>query len=83
MKIARMNPLKNNSRVAAFFDLETEEKLIIKGFRLIKGSNGLFVSSPDEKGKDGKFYERVFVPKELKESLDKMAFEEYDKVKEQ
>ncbi len=83
MKIARMNPLKNNSRVAAFFDVETEEKLIIKGFRLIKGSNGLFVSSPDEKGKDGKFYERVFVPKELKESLDKMAFEEYDKVKEQ
>ncbi|HSL90814.1 MAG TPA: septation protein SpoVG family protein [Ignavibacteriaceae bacterium] len=80
MKIYRMNKLDNSSsKTAAFFDIETSEGIIIKGFKLINGSNGLFVSSPDEKGKDGKFYDRVILTKEMKESLEKMAVEEYNK----
>jgi stage V sporulation protein G len=80
MKIYRMNKLdKSSSKTAAFFDVETSEGIIIKGFKLINGSNGLFVSSPDEKGKDGKFYDRVILTKEMKESLEKMAVEEYNK----
>lgn len=81
MKIVRVNPLKNNSKTVAFFDIQTEEGIIIKGFRLVNGSNGLFAASPDEKGKDGKYYETVIVPKDLKESIQAMAIEEYNKVK--
>lgn len=81
MKISRMNPLKGESKTAAFFDIQTEEEIIIKGFRLVSGTNGLFLSVPDEKGKDGKFYDKVIVPKELREKLEKMAIEEYDKLK--
>ena len=76
-----MNPLKGESKTAAFFDIETEEEIIIKGFRIVNGANGLFVSFPDEKGKDGKFYDKVIVPKELKEKLEKMALEEYNRIK--
>lgn len=80
MKIVRMNKLNNSSgKTVAFFDIETPDGIIIKGFRLIKGSNGLFIASPDEKGKDGKFYERVTLPKEMKESLEKIAIEEFNK----
>ncbi|MFH1194726.1 MAG: septation protein SpoVG family protein [bacterium] len=83
MKIARMNPLKNSStKTAAFFDIQTEEEILIKGFKLVNGTNGLFVSSPDEKRKDGKYYETVTLPKELKDKLQKTAIEEYNKVKE-
>ena len=82
MKISRMNPLKGESKTAAFFDIQTEEEIIIKGFRLVSGANGLFLSVPDEKGKDGKFYDKVIVPKELKEKLEKMAIEEYTRLKE-
>jgi stage V sporulation protein G len=39
------------------------------------------MSVPDEKGKDGKFYDKVIVPKELKEKLEKMALEEYNRIK--
>jgi DNA-binding cell septation regulator SpoVG len=80
MKIIRMNPLKNdsNSKTAAFFDVQTGDGITIKGFRLVNGSNGLFLSSPDQKGKDGKYYETVILPKELKSELEKMAIGEFN-----
>ena len=81
MKISRMNPLKGESKTAAFFDIQTEEEIIIKGFRIVNGANGLFVSVPDEKGKDGNFHDKVIVPKELKEKLEKMALDEYARLK--
>jgi stage V sporulation protein G len=83
MKIVRMNHLKSNSggKTAAFFDIQTGEGITIKGFKVVNGSNGLFVSSPDEKGKDGKFYETVILPKEMKDNLQKIALDEYDKTK--
>lgn len=83
MKIVRMNHLQNNSggRTAAFFDIQTGDGITIKGFKVVSGSNGLFVSSPSEKGKDGNYYESVILPKEMKDNLQKLALEEYDKTK--
>ena len=81
MKISRMNPInRNDSKTAAFFDIQTDEEIIIKGFRLVNGSSGMFISAPDEKGKDGKYYDKVIVPKELKEKLEKMALQEYSRL---
>lgn len=76
-----MNKLDQSGggKLAAFFDIETNDEIIIKGFRLVQGSNGLFVSSPDEKGKDGKYYDTVILPKEMKQQLENMAIEEYNK----
>ena len=81
MKIVRMNLIKNNTggKTAAFFDIQTEDGIIIKGFRIVNGSNGLFISSPDEKGKDGKYYESVILPKEMKNKLQEIALQEYGK----
>jgi stage V sporulation protein G len=78
-----MNHLNSNSggKTAAFFDIQTDDGITIKGFKVVNGSNGLFVSSPSEKGKDGKYYETVILPKEMKDSLEKLALEEYDKTK--
>ena len=81
MKIVRMNKLDENAggKTNAFFDIQTDDGIVIKGFRIVNGSNGLFISSPDEKGKDGKYYERVTLPKEMKSNLEKMAVEEFNK----
>lgn len=79
-----MNPLKRSeSKTAAFFDVQTEEGIIIKGFRLVNGTNGLFLAAPDEKGKDGKFYDTVIIPKEMKSELEKAAIEQYNREKSQ
>lgn len=81
MKIAKINPVRGESKTVAFLDVLTEEGIIVKGFRLVNGANGLFLSVPDEKGRDGKFYDKVIVPKEIKNELEKMALEEYSKLK--
>ena len=80
MKIVRMNKLDENAggKTSAFFDIQTNDGIVIKGFKLVNGSNGLFMSSPNEKGKDGK-YERVTLPSEMKSDLEKMAIEEFQK----
>jgi stage V sporulation protein G len=76
-----MNKLdsKTAGKVAAFLDLQTNDGIILKGFRLVDGSNGLFLSAPDQKGKDGKYYENVILPKELKEEAEQLAISEYNK----
>ena len=83
MKISRMNPFNGTGKTVAFFDLETEEGMNIKGFTLVEGSNGLFVGVPSEKGKDDKYYDRVFIPKELKEQLAEMAITMYNESKDE
>jgi len=83
VKIVRINPIKSEGggKTAAFLDVQTEDGITLKGFRLVNGSNGLFLSSPDQKGKDGKYYETVILPKEMKGELEKMAIDEYNKSK--
>ena len=83
MKISRMNPFSGSSKTVAFFDVETEEGINIKGFTLVEGSNGLFVGVPSEKGKDDKYYDRVYIPKELKEQLTEMAISMYNEMKDE
>jgi len=82
MKISRMNPFEGSGKTVAFFDVETEEGINIKGFTLVEGSNGLFVGVPRDKGKDDKYYDRVYVPKELKDQLTEMAIAKYNEVSE-
>ncbi|MDH7604547.1 MAG: septation protein SpoVG family protein [Melioribacter sp.] len=79
MKIIRMNKISNsNSKTLAYFDIETDDGILIKGFRVVNGNNGLFIASPDEKGKDGKYYETVTLPREMKKKLEMMAIDEYN-----
>ncbi|AFH49310.1 Hypothetical protein IALB_1602 [Ignavibacterium album JCM 16511] len=78
MKIIRMNKV-SGGKTLAFFDMETDDGIIIKGFRIVDGNKGKFIASPDEKGKDGKYYETVILPKEMKGKLEKLAIAEYEK----
>lgn len=81
MKIARMNSYDGNSKTQAFFDVETEEGITIKGFTLVEGPKGLFVSVPSEKGKDDKYYDKIVIPQGLKNKLNDLAVEKYNEVK--
>lgn len=49
-----------NSKTKAFVDLTLDDTLIIKGLTLVEGKNGLFLSFPSTKGKDGKYYDSVY-----------------------
>lgn len=77
MKITRMN-LWEGGNTKGFFDIETEDGIGIKGFKIVEGQNGLFVSLPSSKGKDGKWYDNVFMSKEMRDKLNEMALNEYN-----
>ena len=76
MKIERMNK-GSWGKVRAFFDLTTSEGFVIKGFKIIEGINGLFVSMPSQKSNDGEYYDSVFATKELRDELNQIGLDNY------
>ena len=61
----RIYPLDSKSKIKAFIDILVADTFIIKGFRVVEGKNGLFVSAPQTKGKDDKWYADVRCTSEL------------------
>lgn len=68
-----------NSKTKAFIDLELDGTLVIKGLTLVKGEDGLFLSFPSTKGKDGKYYNSVYsLDKEWKKLLQDACVKKYN-----
>ena len=80
MKIERMNK-GSWGKVRAFFDIRTQEGLVVKGFKIMEGINGLFVSMPSQKGKnqqgEDEWFDTVWVEKELRDQLNQLALDAY------
>lgn len=53
-------PYNGSSKTKAFVDLTLDDTLVIKGLTLVEGKDGLFLSFPSTKGKDGKYYNSVY-----------------------
>ena len=77
MKIERMNK-GSWGKIKAFFDLQTEDGFTIKGFKLVEGTNGLFVGFPSQKGSDEEYHDTVWVEKEVREQVIELAKREYE-----
>ena len=81
MKVTNLRKYDGDSKLRAFFDVETEEGMVVKGFKMVEGINGLFVGNPSEYSeKDDKYYDRVFIPKELKDELEQEAIKKYNQI---
>ena len=70
-------------KVKAFFDVSTKEGIVIKGFRLVEGINGLFASMPSRKGSDeqgnDKWFDTVWIEsRALRDTLSQEAINEYN-----
>ena len=66
-------------KVRAFFDLTTQEGFTIKGFKLIEGINGIFVSMPSQKGNDGEYRDTIWLDsKSLREEVTNLAMDYYN-----
>jgi stage V sporulation protein G len=58
-RVKRLHKMESGGSVKAFVDIAINESFLLKGIRIVKGKNGLFVSMPREKGRDGRWYETV------------------------
>ena len=61
IKVDRVYKTPNGSAGAtkAYVDVNVNDVLVVKGFRVVDGKNGLFVSLPQEQGKDKRWYETI------------------------
>jgi len=77
MKISRINKY-NSGKLRAFVDMDFDG-LIVKGFKLMESINGLFVSMPSQKKRDGEGYENTcyMSDREQKDELDRMVIAQY------
>ena len=75
--VSRIYKLDTDSKLKAFADV-TFSGIVIKGFSVVDGQKGLFVSMPRHQGKDGKWYDTVTTStKELKQQLAEVVLEAY------
>lgn len=59
VEVERVHQLEGSKGLRAFVDIKVNDSIVIKGFRVMTGRNGIFVSPPVEKAKDNKWYEKV------------------------
>ena len=72
-------PYNGNSKTKAFIDLELDKTLVIKGLTLVEGNDGLFLSFPSKKGKDGNYYNSVYsLDKEWSKLLQDACVKKYN-----
>ena len=71
-------------KLKAFFDLRTEEGIVIKGFKVVEGVNGLFVGLPSQKDKENDengqpvYRDTVFMERITRDKLNDLAMDEYN-----
>ena len=59
IKVQRIQRMENGNGLKAFADIAVNDSLLIKGLRVIEGKNGLFISLPQQQGRDNKWYDSV------------------------
>ena len=61
LKVVRLHRMDGDSKLKAYADVSIGD-FIVKGMKVVQGQKGLFLSMPQEKGKDGKeVFEAVMV----------------------
>jgi stage V sporulation protein G len=79
--VEKMFCLPDAGKLKAFADIGINEELIIKGVRLLEGKKGLFVSMPQEQGKDSKWYNQVVCKSDsLYEKLSETVIDHYKNI---
>ena len=77
VKVVRLHRFESDSKTKAFADIAIGD-FIVKGLRVVEGKKGLFLSMPQEKAKDGKFYNSFYaVTEEARQGLAEVVLAAY------
>jgi stage V sporulation protein G len=69
--VERMFKFPEGGALKAFADVSINERLVVRGVRIVEGKKGLFVTMPQEQGKNNKWYDQVML--KSAEDHDEMA----------
>lgn len=78
LRVVRLHRLDSESKTKAFVDVSVGD-FIVKGLRILQGKKGLFLGMPQEKAKDGNWYNAFYpVTKEARQSLTEVVLAAYE-----
>lgn len=76
--VKRVSRFSGEGTLRAFCDVEVAGSFVITGFRIVEGKNGLFVSMPQQMGKDGNWYDTVVpLTKEARQMVSELVLSAY------
>jgi len=71
--------LRNEEKLKAFVNVTFDDQFVVRGMKVIKGSNGFFISMPSRKMPDGTFRDIAHpITKEFREFIEKVILEKYN-----
>ncbi len=77
IQVSRIYKIDGDSKLKAFVDVAIGD-FVVKGLRILQGQKGLFLAMPQEKAKDGKWYNAFYpVTKEARQSLVEVVLAAY------
>ena len=78
VEVADIRKITGDGSLKAFADVKIGGKLVIKGFSVMQGKRGVFVSMPRKAGKDGRWFD-ILTPlsEELKQEFHDKVLEAY------
>ena len=80
LQVNRIHRFEGEGPLKAFVDVSIDGKILIKGVRVVGGNKGIFVSMPQERGKDGKWYDQVqLLDDGIKRQMTETVLEAYEK----
>ncbi len=80
VEVLHVKKLSGDGKLKAFADVKIASQLVVRGFGVIQGPHGIFVSMPKQAAKDGRWFETVTpLNKSFKEEIQNKVLEAYDK----
>lgn len=71
--------LRNEDKLKAFVNVTFDNQFVVRGMKVIKSSNGFFVSMPSRRMPDGTFRDIAHpITKEFREFIEKKILEKYN-----
>ena len=72
--------LRNEEKLKAFVNITFDNQFVVRGLKVIKGSDGFFISMPSRKMPDGTFRDIAHpINKGFRDFVEKVIIEEYNK----
>lgn len=69
----------DSKALKGFATITLDRVLVVSGLTIIEGSKGLFVTMPQNKGKDGKYHDSVFpLTKELRNEISETVLKAFN-----
>ncbi|MFA5165473.1 MAG: septation protein SpoVG family protein [Candidatus Omnitrophota bacterium] len=76
--VKRLYRFDGEGPLKAIADVSIGEEFLVKGFRIVEGKNGIFVSGPQQPGNDGKWYPTAYpLGEEVKKELDRVILKAF------